>query len=74
MPPHGPGQDDILKITTDGNHVVDGMGVVHAFHRLLDNRSFIEARRHVVRRRSDNLDAAIKGQSVGFGTLEAWQK
>ena len=39
--------------------------MVHPLHVLLDDRPLVEVARHVVRRRADELDAAVVGLVVG---------
>lgn len=44
--------------------------MVHPRDLLLDNRALVQVRRDKVRRRADNLDAALVGLMVRLGALE----
>lgn len=48
--------------------------VVDAGHTLLDDGALVQVSRNEMRRRTDDLDAALVCLVVGLGSLEGWQK
>ena len=48
LKPHGARQGDCFDVTANSNHVLSGMGMVDALHRLFDDRSLIQVRSHVM--------------------------
>jgi len=71
MPLHCAIQDDALDLVTDRRKLLRRKRMVHALHRLLDDRSFVEVVGDVVRGRADQFDAAGVRLVVGLGTFEA---
>src|SRR5262245_60535432 len=65
----GAGQNPAFDVTPGGNEVVSRHRMRHPFGFLLDDRSFIEIRRHVMRGRADQLHAALMRLMVGFCPL-----
>ena len=64
------GEDDLFDIFAKFHHVFGGIGMVDANHVLLDDRPFIEVRRHEVASGTDQLDATTMGLVIRFGTGE----
>jgi len=48
--------------------------VVNALHFLLDDRTFVEIGRHIMRRRAYQLHAAVERLVIRLGALEAGQE
>src|SRR3990172_9917413 len=55
----GAGEHDLLEIAALAHQVVDGVAVADSGDVLLDDRSLVQLRRGVVRRRADDLHAAF---------------
>src|SRR5437667_5218260 len=74
MPAHRAGEHHALDIATDGGEIVGAQRMIDALDVLLDDRPLVELSGDVVRRRADQLDAAVMRLRVGLRTLEARQK
>ena len=71
---HRAGERDALDVPSHRSQILDRLRVIHSFDRLLDDRAFVEIRRHVVRRCADQLHAARMRLVVRLRTLEAGQE
>ena len=60
-----------LGIAADRYQCVGAISVVHVLNGLRDDRTFIQVRRHVVRGRTDQLNATRMRLMLGLGTLKA---
>jgi hypothetical protein len=71
---HGASQNDIFDVSSNGDQIIRRHCMIDALGLLLDNRPFIKIRRHVMRRRSDQLHATRVRLMIGFRALEAGQE
>src|SRR6201994_2006304 len=70
VPGHRPGQDLRLDVPAGLGEALRGERVVHPDHVLLDDRSLVQVRGHVVGGSADQLDPARMGLMVGLGALK----
>src|SRR3546814_4077201 len=56
------------------DHLLRRERVIHANHVLLDDRPLVQVRRNKMRRRTDQLHAALMRAMIRLGALEAGQK
>ena len=69
-----PRENDGLDIASDGHEIVRRKGMIHPGDVLLDDRPLVEFRRHIMRRRADQLHAPRMGLMIRLGSLEARQE
>ena len=69
MPGDGAGQHARFDVLTDGDQLLRRMAVVDALDILLDDRTFIEIGRHIVRRRADDLHTTLVGLMSALSNL-----
>ena len=71
---HRARQDATLDVAADRDEALGGLRVGDADDVLLDDRALVEVGCDVVRRRPDELHAAVVRLVVGLGALEARQE
>src|SRR5690606_21424985 len=71
---NGTGKNLTFDIATERDIVFGALRMGDAHRVLLDDRAFVQVCRHVMRRRADQLYAALIGLLVGIGALEARQE
>src|SRR3546814_12597660 len=69
----GPSKNLAFDIAAERDVVFGALRMGDTHRVLLDDRAFVQVCRHVMRRRADQLYAALVGLLVGIGTLEARQ-
>src|SRR3546814_1324591 len=74
VPTHRAGQDLGLYFAPEIDHLLRRERVIHANHVLLDDRPLVQVRRNKMRRRTDQLHAALMRAMIRLGALEAGQK
>src|SRR5690348_11771613 len=74
VPLDGAIENHRLELAADDGDVFGRLGVVDARDLLLDDRSFIQIGRHVMRRGADQLHSPGVRLVVGLGALEAGQE
>src|SRR5690242_18979972 len=63
-----------LDIAAFAHEIVGRVAMTDALDVLIDNRSFVEVARDVMRSRADQLHAALMGLMIGLGALESRQE
>jgi hypothetical protein len=63
-----------LNIPAKGNIVLGALGMGDAHGVLFNNRTFIQIRRYIVRRRADELHAALERLLIRVGALNLGKK
>src|SRR5205823_6883434 len=71
---HRPRQCLALDVAAERDQIIDAHLVIDARDFLLDDRSFVELRRHVMRGRADQLHAALVRLMVRLGAAKARQE
>ncbi len=74
MAAHGAGQHNLLQIPSLPHQIIDGIPVAHPHDVLLDDRTFIQIVRGIVRRGPDDFHAPVIGLPVGIGADESGQE
>src|SRR5437868_2717713 len=64
VPVDGLGEDSFLQVAALANQVLDTVAVRHAGDVLVDDRTFIQIARRVVRRGADEFHAALVGLMI----------
>ena len=71
---HRPRQHARLGVAALRRHHIRLVDMRRRLHRLCDDRALVEIAGHIMRRRADQLHAAIEGLRVGLCALEARQE
>ena len=71
---HSAGQDNLLQVPPLSLQIIDGIPVSHADDVLLDDWTFIQIVRGIVRRGSDDFHASVIGLPIGIGADESGQE
>lgn len=71
---HRPSQHTALYVTPFSSQRLWCVSMAYALGLLRNDRTFIEVRGYVVSRRANHFDPTIERLSIGFCSLEAWQK
>ncbi len=69
--PHSARQGECFDVTANSNHVLGGIGMVDALHRLFDDRSLIQVRSQVMRCCSNQFDPAFVRLLIRSSAFEA---
>jgi hypothetical protein len=74
VPPHRARQCHAFNVAPDRRQLIRRHAVIHALHFLLDDRPFVEVRRHVMCSRANQLNATIERLVIRLGAFEARQE
>ncbi len=68
------GKDLALHIPAERDVIIRALRMGDAYGVLFDDGAFVEIRSDVMRRRADQLHAALVGLLIRVRTLEAWKE
>ena len=74
MAAHSAGQHNLFQIPSLPYQIIDGIPVAHTHDVLLDDGTFIQIVRGIVRRGSDDFHASVIGLPIGVGADERGQE
>ena len=74
MAAHGAGQHNLLQVPSFPHQIIDGIPVAYTHDVLLDDGTFIQIVRGIVRRGSDDFHAPVIGLPIGIGADKGRQE